>query len=171
MEIIDCSCKGINPSCEKCFGRGYYDISTVHNEKLFENFPIEKPKEKEKTFVEEIDKLDSKEIELLAKKLIDFIDAKSEKQFDTLLTLFKIKYKRFPSKIEKFKRKNLYDTINNLENDKKFIKEKLKEVVQQAIMVNKFIVPKFMNPLSNMEVDISSKIQLKVIRNMITKKR
>ena len=25
MAIKDCTCIGINPNCEKCFGRGYYD--------------------------------------------------------------------------------------------------------------------------------------------------
>ncbi len=25
MAILDCTCKGVNPNCEKCFGRGYYD--------------------------------------------------------------------------------------------------------------------------------------------------
>jgi hypothetical protein len=154
MEIIDCSCKGINPSCEKCFGRGYYDNSTIHSEKQFQNYPIELPKEKEKTFLEELGKLNSDEIGLLAKKLIDIIDNVSKKQSIILINLFKTKYKRFPSESEKFKRKSQYDGINLLENEKKFLKGKLNEVIQQAIMVNTFIEPSFVSPLSTIDVDI-----------------
>ncbi|MGV8135962.1 MAG: hypothetical protein AB2L20_12165 [Mangrovibacterium sp.] len=29
MPIIDCSCKGINPDCERCMGRGYYDSEEI----------------------------------------------------------------------------------------------------------------------------------------------
>ena len=171
MEIIDCSCKGINPSCEKCFGRGYYDNSTIHNEKQFQNYPVEKTKEKEKTFIEEIGKLNANEIESLAKKLIEIIDTVSAKQSAILFSLFKTKYKRFPSDSEKFKRKSHYDGINLLENEKKFLKGKLKEVIQQAIMVNKLIEPNFINPLSTVDVDISSKKQLKIIKGILIKRR
>ena len=29
MAIVDCSCRGINPECEKCEGKGYYDTEDI----------------------------------------------------------------------------------------------------------------------------------------------
>lgn len=175
MEIFDCSCKGINPSCEKCFGRGYFDLTTLHNYKRFENFPIEKrqekpqekPIEKVETFIEKISKLNAVEIGLLAKKLIDIIDLQSEKQSEIFLALFKTKYNRFPSKIEKLKRKKQYDMIYNIENEKEIVKGKLRKAIKQGIIINKLIQPRFINPLSNMKVDTTSKSQLKIIKKFI----
>jgi|GEM_PF-3145621 len=33
MAIIDCSCRGVNPNCEKCDGKGYYSPRIVKNKK------------------------------------------------------------------------------------------------------------------------------------------
>ena len=171
MEIIDCSCKGINPTCEKCFGRGYYDTSLVQDDKYFSNIPLDKPREIKATFTEEISKLNGDEIESFAEKLIEIIDSKSKKQFQLFSSLFRQKWKKQPSKDEIFERKNLYAMINNLESDKIFFKGKLQEVVQQAIMVNRFIEPIYKHSLSKIEIDTSSKIKLQIVKKMIRNKR
>ena len=69
MAIIDCTCLGKNPNCERCFGRGYYDPEIINN-----ITPICFSKEKIEIhngipFEEIIKKLSKKEIIILISKL------------------------------------------------------------------------------------------------------
>lgn len=69
MALVDCSCLGNNPDCERCFGRGYFDPDQTNN-----LTPICKKNEKAETddsisFEESIKKLSKKAIITLVSKL------------------------------------------------------------------------------------------------------
>jgi hypothetical protein len=88
MEITDCTCKGINPSCEKCFGRGYYNAEISNNSIKSIFVEYEEPVKKSPTFTDEVREFTKLEMELLLVKFTRVIDYKLAEQFQIHHTLY-----------------------------------------------------------------------------------
>ena len=153
MTIKDCTCKGINPNCEKCFGRGYYDdeatgidINTFTLAKTFEREKHEKDSNSRPGRVINNEELQSN-IERLFEELRKDISI-----IKRITALEKIKYKNI-SKKKLHKRKGAlsndkhlyFSKVNSLKNELESILEanpncaqyisiKLKELEQKLIV-------------------------------------
>lgn len=147
INSIDCSCKGINSLCEKCYGRGYYDIHFVLNSRFFFNY-----QEKKTTLISPpstFKQLDSyKELKSLSIKLIVLIDSKSKEQTSIIAVISSTKPILALSKKSKYELTRKYDRISQLENDKIFLKSKLNQVCQNAKLLGFNIEIKYNNYFS-----------------------
>ena len=135
MPIIDCSCKGISPECEKCFGRGYYDTddkeykSHIHFSKETKN----KETKEELPFTEKISSLSAIELKQLINKIISRIDKNSNIQNNILNSI--------PFSSSRMSYINLrMKEIEKIEIEKKDLKEKLKLAIEQSKLLNTRII-------------------------------
>jgi hypothetical protein len=170
MEITDCTCKGINPSCEKCFGRGYYDAEISNNsiKTLFvkDQEPIKKPP----TFAEEVREFTKIEMEVLLEKLTKAIDFKSAEQFQFLHTLYIKNQKPMYSKIELNKRRNLFTTVYRLQREKFFLKDLIKTICEEGFLKSYRFKVNYSHPFSKKRLNLNSMVEIEILKNELRSK-
>ena len=131
MSIIDCSCKGINLSCEYCFGRGYFDNEQIESKSKIINLIIQKQDNNHNlTFEQKLGLIDVEKREELLNKLINSIDSKSSEQFNILSKIYSKRRKSTLSKYEFSKQKIKFSMINQLEFDKILLRDKINIVLE-----------------------------------------
>lgn len=108
-EIIDCSCKGINPECLRCSGKGYYRVKSHNNKKAIKphNSGIKSSQNKEKTTIKDlkvpelIDQLFNNQPKFESQLIIDELRGRG---IDTKISMLKKLY--FSENIKQKKRIN-----------------------------------------------------------------
>ncbi|RZJ67612.1 MAG: hypothetical protein EOO50_04855 [Flavobacterium sp.] len=159
MTVQICSCEGLNPKCEKCFGSGYVNSGTKKSASIEAKTKVvvqKKPKY-ESMLPENLTSLNKKEIENVLVKIMGALDVKSKKQMQLLNAI--------PFSSTTFRRdfKNKFEGLSTLENSKQFMRSELdlvaKEMAAKKIR-NDF---KFSHFLSDKEIDVTSNRQLKTL--------
>lgn len=158
MTVEICSCEGLNPKCEKCFGSGYINSATSAKSAGRDQpkpKADKKPKVRESLLPEKMESLSKKEMEHLAMKIIDTLDAKSKKQMQLLNSI------PFNTTTFRMDSKDKFRTLQIIENEKQALRTEL-NVVNAEIAAKKYASHyKFKHYLSDKEIDVSSNRQLK----------
>ncbi|MDM1369030.1 hypothetical protein HX052_12125 [Myroides marinus] len=166
MSIIDCSCKGINPSCEYCFGRGYFDDEQSESKSKIIYPIIEKDSiSRNLTFEQKLDLMGLEDKQKLLKKLINLIDSKSIEQFNLLSQIYLKRRKSTLSQFEFSKQKLKFSMINQLELDKIFLRDKI-NIMLQSLNISKNI--EFLHEFSTKKISHKSKLE---VRELIKKEK
>lgn len=168
MSIVDCTCKGINPDCERCFGRGYYDTDiTSEHKRIFvakDNKEVKNSDtDKELPFSQKVKSLAKLEIEKLIRELIKSIDAISKAQSQILDT---ISFRK--RAVYTISRNNL-EKIYLLETKKKYLKTKLEVACNQAFFLKCSVDVKYNHSFSTKNIDTFSTKELKYLRRKFHK--
>lgn len=171
METLDCSCKGINPSCEKCFGRGYYDLN--QQTRFFRDFAIKVEPDIDvksninahinfETFAENLTKSElQKNIEIIIGK----VDLLSKKQIMVLNTSsFRNRSYRRLFNVQ-------FETLLAIEKKKKSLKWHISILVKFSKLKNNLILVRYKHFLSNLVLNTDSAKELKHIRRLGTSKK
>jgi len=164
MQIVDCSCKGINPDCEKCFGRGYYDLDSLREIPIihFLKKSEESKTNVELSFEEKISTLSVIEVRILILRFIKTIDSISNKQSQILLSI--------PFNSSRMSLINVrISELNKLETKKKELQGKLDLTCKckQAELLNISAILKFKKLLSEIHIDSYSIEELILLKNKI----
>jgi hypothetical protein len=131
MSIVDCSCRGINPECEKCEGKGYYNTDN-NSSKSRINFikkTEDKSKEPELSFEEKVKNIPEKGLRIIIQKLVKEIDFIAIIQTNIIQSI-SFNHARI---------QNIYTQIEKLkiiENDKKKYRKNLEFACKQAELQN-----------------------------------
>lgn len=157
MSYQICSCEGLNPKCEKCFGSGYMKTkSTPAAAKSKKSIP--KDNIKQDTFLtDDISNLHLKEIQNIADKIIAKLDLRSMQQMRMLHSI--------PFTTTTFRRdfKDKFVSLGIMEDEKRTLRKEL-ETLNKELTKNKFAVNfKFNHLLSNKDIDITSNRELKTL--------
>lgn len=162
MAVEICSCEGLNPNCENCFGSGYAPSATQKKSvtKQTEKKPISKTipyKKAELVYYlpKKIDVLTKQEVEEIAVKIIAALDSKSKKQMQLLNSI--------PFNTNTFRRdfKDKFENLTILETEKKHLRKELM-VIDQIIVTKKYNSQfSFKHFLSDKDLDVTSNRQLK----------
>lgn len=149
-----CSCEGLNPDCDKCFGSGIIQIADSKSTK-----PVvaDKPQKTryESRLPEDIKQTPRKELENIAQKILLDLDSKSKKQMQILNSI--------PFSTTTFRRdfKEKFETLRMLENDKRFLRGELTRLIQETTDTKQFQSFQYGPFLSDKEIDVSNNRQLK----------
>lgn len=153
-----CSCKGLDPKCEKCFGSGYVNgkgsKKPALNKKDKVSAQTQKVK-KESSLSEKVASMSKGEVENLAVEIITNLDLKSKKQLQLLNSI--------PFSTNTFRRdfKEKFETLETLEREKRNLRNDL-DVIDQEIFSKKYPIKlRFKHFLSDKDIDITSNRQLK----------
>ena len=171
MEFIDCTCKGINPSCEKCFGRGYYNLEILNNSIKTVFVQDQEPIQKPPTFAEEVRQFTKIEMEATLEKLTKAIDSKSAEQFEILHTLYIKNQKHMYSKIELNKRRNLFTTVYQLQREKFFFKDLIKTICAEGFSKSYYFKINYSHPFSKKRLNFNSAVEIEILKNELRTKR
>lgn len=155
MSIQICSCEGLNPKCEKCFGSGYINSATKRSD-----VPKEKtaaPVKSKSVLPEDISGLSRKEAENLCVKIAADLDVKSKKQMQILNAI--------PFSTSTFRRdfKDKFQNLAALENQKKAMWDDLNRLADELLGAKFLNNLRFGHYLSDKEIDVSSNRQLKTL--------
>ncbi len=100
MGLIDCTCRGINPDCPRCYGRGLYDSEVLQNyeidqKKYLSQVKIKNNKKASKEIIREKlfllferNELNVNDFSPLFKHSIEFNDAEIVKFYQLFLVIF-----------------------------------------------------------------------------------
>jgi molecular chaperone DnaK (HSP70) len=160
MENIECTCKGKNPQCKKCSGRGYIE-NTIDEKSLHKLTDLEKRPSIKKTKIrlnERLEKLSKSELEKNAENIIALIDLKSKKQMQILNSI------PFSTKTFRIDFKSKFESLKMLESEKQAIRKDLESLLTVSANKQVKIVVKFNHLLSNKLVDADSNKDLKQLR-------
>lgn len=153
-----CSCEGLNPQCEKCFGSGYTDAAASKKSAAAGNKTAEKAGAKQASLLPEgFKSLPRKEVETVLAKIVDSLDLKSKKQMQLLNSI--------PFNSTTFRRdfKGKFESLRKLESEKRFLRGELDSISKEMAekkYANHF---KFGHFLSDKDVDVDSNRQLKTL--------
>ncbi|MBD3582846.1 hypothetical protein [Flavobacterium selenitireducens] len=157
MTVEICPCEGLNPKCEKCFGSGYIDSGSTPKSARDQAKPkpVENAKARESLLPDDMDALSRKEMENIAIKLIDTLDAKSKKQMQLLNSI------PFNTTTFRIVLKDKFRMLQILESEKKILRAELSAINQEIASKKYTSHYKFRHYLSDKEIDVSSNRQLK----------
>ena len=159
MSVINCSCKGINPTCENCFGRGYYDDEQNSKISKFVFPKIEDNSgEKSLTFEQQLELINVQDRKDLIKKLASLVDSKSIAQFDLLSEIYLKKRKPFLPNGKLAKRNSKFLLINQLEMEKDILKDQIMFVSKS---LNSNISAVYFHEFSKKKITHQSKFEVK----------
>lgn len=153
-----CSCEGLNPQCEKCFGSGYVDSGASRKSSATSNKTIEKTNAKQKSLLPGgFKSLPRKEVETILAKIIDGLDLKSKKQMQLLNSI--------PFNSTTFRRdfKAKFESLRKLESEKRFLRNELDSISKEMAGKKDAHHFKFGHFLSDKDVDVDSNRQLKTL--------
>ena len=157
MSYQICSCEGLNPKCEKCFGSGYMKTKSAPAAAKSKK-SISKDNIKQDTFLtDDISNLHLKEIQNIADKIIAKLDLRSMQQMRMLHSI--------PFNTTTFRRdfKDKFVSLGIMENEKRVLRKEL-ETLTKELTKNKFAVNfKFNHLLSNKDIDVTSNRELKTL--------
>ncbi|MCC9042794.1 hypothetical protein LNQ81_08865 [Myroides sp. M-43] len=155
MRTEICSCEGLDPFCDKCFGTGYAPSSTSKKTVTKQSSKV-KPIKKIKSYLpEKIDSLTKIEIDALAIKIISTLDLKSKKQMQILNSI--------PFNTNTFRRdfKDKFEALTAYEVEKQQLRNDLFILDQEIVSKNYRSHFTFRHFLSDKDVDPTSNRQLK----------
>jgi hypothetical protein len=156
MSVIDCNCKGINTTCENCFGRGYYDDEQNSNISKFLFPKIEDNSgEKSLTFEQQLRLINVQDSNNIIKKLASLVDSKSIAQFDLLSEIYLKKRKPF---LTKAKLNSKFLHINQLEMEKNILKDQIM-FVSKSLNLN--ISAIYFHEFSKKKITHQSKLEVR----------
>jgi len=159
MTVEICSCEGLNPQCEKCFGSGYINSGTSKKPAVNPQENAKAPKKakplRQSSLPESLDSLSRKELENEAIKIIDVLDEKSKKQMQILNSI------PFSSTTFRIDFKDKFRNLQTLERDKQFLRSDLDTLIVEMTTKKYTNHYKFKHYLSDKEIDMSSNRQLK----------
>lgn len=154
-----CSCEGLDPYCEKCFGSGYAPSTTSKKTVAKQSDkikPIKKSQLKTRSYLpEKIDSLTKVEIDTLAIQIISTLDLKSKKQMQILNSI--------PFNTTTFRRdfKDKFEALGTFEIEKQQLRNDLFIIDQEIVSKNYRSHFTFRHFLSDKDVDVTSNRQLK----------
>jgi hypothetical protein len=161
MSFQICTCEGLNPKCEKCFGSGYMKTKTpakssqadAKNKKT-----ISKDLLKQETLLSnDVANLHHKEIQNIADKIIATLDLKSMQQMRMLHSI--------PFNTTTFRRdfKDKFVSFDIMETEKRALRSELDKLAKE-LTKNKFQANfKFNHILSDKDIDVTSNRELKTL--------
>ncbi|AJH13869.1 hypothetical protein [Myroides profundi] len=155
MRTEICSCEGLDPFCDKCFGTGHAPLSTSKKTVTKQSSKV-KPIKKIKSYLpEKIDSLTKIEIDALAIKIISTLDLKSKKQMQILNSI--------PFSTSTFRRdyKEKFIDLENIETEKQQLRNDLFILDQEIVSKNYRSHFTFRHFLSDKDVDVTSNRELK----------
>lgn len=157
MEAVICSCQGLNPNCEKCFGSGYVPTKTSKKPatKQTDKKKINKKNQSQSFLPENIETLSKAEIDELAIKIIGSLDLKSKKQMQILNSI--------PFNTTTFRRDFYakFELLELIETEKQQLRNELLVIDQEIVSKNYRSHFNFRHFLSDKDVDVSSNRHLK----------
>ncbi|MGL4582771.1 MAG: hypothetical protein ACRCVU_07290 [Flavobacterium sp.] len=150
-----CSCEGLDPYCDKCFGTGYAPSSTSKKTVKKQVDKVKSVKKTKSYLPENIDSLTKIEIDALAIKIISTLDLKSKKQMQILNSI--------PFNTNTFRRdfRDKFDDLAKIELDKQQLRNDLFILDQEIVSKNYRSRFTFRHFLSDKDVDATSNRQLK----------
>ena len=156
MTVQICSCEGLNPNCNKCFGSGYVNVAESAADQA-QKKAVQKNKPKYQSSVpENIEVLSRAEVENIVGKIIEKLDLKSKKQMQLLNSI--------PFSSTTFRRdfKDKFESLRTLENAKQFLRTELQAIKDAT---SKKFPGQFAygHYLSDKEIDVTSNRQLKTL--------
>ncbi|MEC4077240.1 hypothetical protein VSO49_12865 [Myroides odoratimimus] len=155
MRTEICSCEGLDPFCDKCFGTGHAPLSTSKKTVTKQSSKV-KPIKKTKSYLpEKIDSLTKIEIDALTIKIISTLDLKSKKQMQILNSI--------PFSTSTFRRdyKEKFIDLENIETEKQQLRNDLFIIDQEIVSKNYRSHFTFRHFLSDKDVDVTSNRELK----------
>ena len=160
MPNINCTCKGENKNCEKCFGIGEYNPEENESRKIF---VYKKEKDSstnsdEKALSELVKELKPEDLIKLANQTINKIDRASRKQ------------KRFLFRNREFDDKKLlkYDAYEKIKDK---LRRSLGIILKQAKDSNITFQIKYKQPFSKNNYEVSSPKDLKKLKGKLVKSK
>lgn len=161
MTVKICSCEGLNPKCEKCFGSGYRNTNV--SEKASKTTAKVKKVEKKDTLnhesklVENVSALDKKELQNNADKFCAKLDLKSVQQMRMLHSI--------PFTTTTFRRdfKDKFVSFGIIEEEKRTLRNELDIFKKEANKKGFSIHVKFNHLLSDKDIDVTSNRELKTL--------
>lgn len=156
MAVQICSCEGLNPKCEKCFGSGY--VNTHIPEKATDKKNTKKSASKPESFLpENIADLHVKEIQNIADKIIAKLDVKSKQQMRILHSI--------PFNTNTFRRdfKDKFESLRIMENEKRHLRTELNTLAAEMTKSNYSTHFQFSHLLSDKDIDVTSNRELKTL--------
>jgi len=155
MTVQICSCEGLNPNCEKCFGSGYVNSDTKKSATIQKE---KAPKRVKASLIpENVEQLSRKEIDNIVLKIIETLDLKSKKQMQLLNSI--------PFTSTTFRRdfKDKFQSLETLEKDKQSLRNDLSALLKNASAQKNSSQFAFTHYLSDKEIDVTSNRQLKTL--------
>lgn len=156
-----CSCKGLNPNCDKCFGSGYAEEAVSKDSPSAgstKKIATDKKAAKTKSSIQErIKSLTRKEIESISLEIIASIDLKSKKQMQLLNSI------SFSTTTFRRDFKGKFESLKSLENDKRFLRNELDIILKDTADKKYFQAFKFDHLLSDKDIDVDSNRELKTL--------
>ena len=158
MSYQICSCEGLNPKCEKCYGSGYMKTKTSAKADAKNKKTISKDSLKpEALFSNDASNLHHKEIQNIADKIIATLDIKSMQQMRMLHSI--------PFNTTTFRRdfKDKFVSFGIMETEKRALRSELDKLAKE-LTKNKFQANfKFNHLLSDKDIDVTSNRELKTL--------
>jgi hypothetical protein len=158
MSYQVCSCEGLNPKCEKCFGSGYMKTKVSAKADTINKKGISKDSLKSEVLLSnDAANLHHKEIQNIADKIIATLDLKSMQQMRMLHSI--------PFNTTNFRRdfKDKFVSFGIMEEEKRALRSELDKLAKE-LTKNKFQANfKFNHLLSDKDIDVTSNRELKTL--------
>ena len=157
MAVQICSCEGLNPKCEKCFGSGY--INTQEVEKSVPTATKSKKTniKQESSILNDLELLDKREIQNTIDKIVSTLDLKSVQQMRILHSI--------PFNTTTFRRdfKDKFESFRIMEVEKRQLRSELNSLTKELTKKDFSINFKFSHLLSDKDIDVTSNRELKTL--------
>jgi hypothetical protein len=158
MSYQICTCEGLNPKCEKCFGSGFMKTKSLVKTEIKSKKTVSKDHLKSETLLSnDTTNLHHKEIQNIADKIIATLDLKSMQQMRMLHSI--------PFNTTTFRRdfKDKFVSFGIMEEEKRALRNELNKLAKE-LTKNKFQANfKFNHLLSDIDIDVTSNRQLKTL--------
>jgi hypothetical protein len=161
MTVQICSCEGLNPKCEKCFGSGYMNTET--SDKSIKATSKDKKNNKkiidkqESVLTDNLNAFDKKEFQNIADKISASLDLKSVQQMRMLHSI--------PFTTTTFRRdfKDKFVSFGIMEDEKRRLRSELDNLTKESTKKGFSIHVKFNHLLSDKDIDVTSNRELKTL--------
>ncbi|MFT6638882.1 MAG: hypothetical protein ACJAYP_001468 [Flavobacterium sp.] len=158
MSYQICSCEGLNPKCEKCYGSGYMKTKTSAKTDTKNKKTISKDNLKSEALLSnDAANLHHKEIQNIADKIIAALDLKSMQQMRMLHSI--------PFNTTTFRRdfKDKFISFEIMETEKRALRSELAALSKELTKNNLQVHFKFNHLLSDKDIDVTSNRELKTL--------
>lgn len=157
MTVQICSCEGLNPKCEKCFGSGYMNTNVAEKTAKPKKATPKHITTQESFLSEDVSNLHRKEIQNLAVKIIAKLDLKSKQQMRMLHSI--------PFTTTTFRRdfKDKFESFRIMEMEKRALRVELDVLAKELIKNNLTANFKYAHLLSDKDIDVTSNRELKTL--------
>ena len=156
MTVKICSCEGLNPKCEKCFGSGYMNTKETKTKAASKASP-KVNLEMDSLLQNDASNLHRKEIQNIADKIIATLDLKSMQQMRMLHSI--------PFNTTTFRRdfRDKFVSFEIIEMEKRALRNELDKLAKELTKNNLQVHFKFNHILSHKDIDVTSNRELKTL--------